>query len=191
MVIGGLLGAVQAIVILAWPEQVSPDRYSYPFETGWYAVAQLSFAVQHLLLLPGLLAGAALARAAASRVGWYGGLAAALGMLGLAACEGFALTAAGSLVGDAAATRVDNTYGVPMVVIGVGLVLLGSVLGRRRLLAGRTRWTWLLAGLWVFAPMFPAVFGPFTIARLAILGWFLIFAAMGWSLLRPSRTARP
>ena len=50
-VVAGILGAASAIVIIAWPDQVSDQHYSYPFDATRYAAAQSWFAVQHLSLI--------------------------------------------------------------------------------------------------------------------------------------------
>ncbi len=73
----------------------------------------------------------------------------------------------------------------------------------RRGFGGAGTWAWLggalsvlamtllALGIYLFAPMTPAIFGPFVVARLAIGGWVLLFAALGWAPLhsdpRPSR----
>ena len=40
----------------------------------------------------------------------------------------------------------------------------------------------LVAGIFVLVPMMPALMGPFVLARLAITGWMLLFAALGYAL---------
>ncbi len=40
----------------------------------------------------------------------------------------------------------------------------------------------LVAGVFVFVPMMPALMGPFVLARLAITAWMLLFAALGYAL---------
>lgn len=183
-VVAGILGAASAIVIIAWPDQVSDQHYSYPFDATSYAAAQLWFAVQHVGLLAGLYG---LARLAWSRSSWLTrtGLALTLvGMLGLTVCELFAISAAHALVDTSRANAVDNSYGVPMVVIGLGMVIAGLGLARQPVLAGAGRWLPLTMGGYVFVVMFPAVFGPLVAGRIAIGVWMLMFAALGASLVR-------
>ena len=43
----------------------------------------------------------------------------------------------------------------------------------------------LALGVWVFVPMTPAIMAGFMPARLAITGWMLLFAALGWALAVP------
>jgi hypothetical protein len=182
--VGSLLGAGQAAMILAWPVAVTPDRYSYPFTATGYVVVQISFAVQHLTLLA-LVAGLALrARLVPSRLLRVGLGLTVLGFLGLTGCELFALTAADASTTSSAATAVNNAYGVPMTVIGIGLVIAGVAAARRQLLPGRTRWLPLVSGVYVFVVLFPAVFGPAVAGRLAIGAWMLLFAALGIVLVR-------
>ena len=46
----------------------------------------------------------------------------------------------------------------------------------------------LAIGIYVFVPLTPALAGPFLGARLAIVVWMLMFAALGWALVTTSRT---
>jgi hypothetical protein len=71
-----------------------------------------------------------------------------------------------------------------MTLIGLGLVLAGVGLARRPVLPGWGRWVTLALGVYVFVPMFPAVFGPMVLGRIAIGVWFLMFAALGVALMR-------
>lgn len=184
--LAGLLGALSAVVIIAWPDQVSDDRYSYPFGATSYAVSQSWFAVQHVGLAVGLMALYRLARRSTGRTARAGVLITLFGMVGLTACELFAITAADDRVGSAAANAVDNTYGGPMILMGVGLVLAGVGIGRAELLPGPARWLVLAMGVYVFVVLFPAVFGPLVVGRLAIGVWMLMFSALGLALLRES-----
>jgi hypothetical protein len=183
-VVVGILGAASAIVIIAWPDQVSVQHYSYPFDATSYAAAQSWFAVQHLGLLAGLYGLARLAWSPSSRLTRTGLALSLVGMVGLTVCELFAISAAHALVGTSRANAVDNSYGVPMVAIGLGLVVAGVGLARRPVLAGAGRWLPLIMGGYVFVVMFPAVFGPLVAGRIAIGVWMLMFAALGVSLVR-------
>jgi hypothetical protein len=183
-VVAGILGAASAIVIIAWPDQVSDQYYSYPFDATSYAVAQSWFAVQHVGLLAGLYGLARLAWSRSSRLTRTGLALTLVGMVALTICELFAISAAHALVGTSRANAVDNSYGVPMVAIGLGMVIAGLGLARRPVLAGAGRWLPLIMGCYVFVVMFPAVFGPMVAGRIAIGVWMLMFAALGASLLQ-------
>jgi hypothetical protein len=44
-------------------------------------------------------------------------------------------------------------------------------------------------GLYVFEPLTPALFVSWTLARLAIAGWMLGFAVLGWALVETAKRA--
>jgi hypothetical protein len=190
-VVAGILGAASAIVIIAWPDQVSDQHYSYPFSAAWYAAAQVFFAVQHLGLVAGLVGLTGLAWSRSSRTTRTGLVLTTAGLVGLTACELFAITAADALVDTARANAVDNSYGIPMTAMGVGMVMAGSGLARRPVLTGAGRWGLLALGVYLFVVMFPAVFGPMVAGRIAIGIWMLMFAGLGLSMTRSGREVRP
>jgi len=70
---------------------------------------------------------------------------------------------------------------------GVGAVLVAAAV-----LPGWGRWVPLVLGAYVFVPLFPAVFGPMVLGRIAIGVWLLLFAALGVALVRAAQEeARP
>ena len=187
---GGLVGAAQATVMLLVSPTVSDDRYSYPFDSTGYAVAQSSFFAQHLLLLVGVVAlfglpAVRLSRAA--RVGVGVGLA---GMIGLTVAELVAISAHEAAVGSGRADLVDALYGVVVPLSGLGFLVAGVVLlrGERQAWAD-AEWLPLLVlviGVFVFVPMTPAIIVSYDAARIAIGVWMLLFAALGLGLSRIS-----
>jgi hypothetical protein len=177
-VVAAVLGALSAVVLLVVPAQVAEDRYSYPFTAGGYVGAQLFFAVQHLGLLAGLCGLAACVWRGGPRLLRVGLVTAAVGMLLLSVCEVVAITAADSFVGSARADAVDNAYGVPVVLIGLGLTAAGASLASRPLVPGR-RWVTLLLGVYVFVVLTPAMFAGFVAGRVAIGVWMLLFVPFG------------
>ncbi|GAB3785885.1 hypothetical protein [Nocardioides ungokensis] len=186
-VLAGAVGAAQAVAVLAWPDQVSDRHYSYPFDSTGFVVAQVSFAVQHLGLLAGLCGITLVAWRRSSRPTRTGLVLCLVGMVALTVCEIVAITAADAIVGSARADAVDNAYGVPMTVLGIGLVLAGAGLMRHPVLSGLGRWVLLALGLYLFLVLFPAVFGPMVAGRIAIGIWMLMFVGLGVSLLRADR----
>ncbi len=178
----GILGAVSGIVLALYPAQVSEDMFSYPNTAGEFTVIQTWFFVQHLGLLAGI---AALARAETMARGrnarWGIGLAVA-GMALLAVTELIAITARSSTYPGEGTGTLDLLYGVSSVAVGVGLVLAGIAVRRRGRWTGWRGLVVLVAGIFVFVPMMPALMGPFVLARLAITGWMLLFAALGYAL---------
>ena len=182
--VGGLLGAASVVPMLAVPPMVGPDRFSYPFSAGWHIAAEVFFALQHLTLLAGVVGLAAYCGRYGSRLVRAGLVVAGFGVVSLAGCEVLAATAAYEPSDSPWAITVGSLYGVPMLLIGVGLVIAGLVIARRRMLTGWARWITLVTGGYVFVILFPAVFGPYVAGRLAIGCWMLGWAALGWAVAR-------
>ena len=178
----GILGAVSGIFLAVYPAQVSEDMFSYPLTAGGFTVIQIWFFVQHVGLLAGI---AALARAGvmAQRrsARWGTGLAVA-GMALLAVTELIAITARNSTYPGDGTGLLDALYGVSSVAVGVGLILAGIAVRRGGRWSGWRGLVVLVAGIFVFVPMMPALLGPFVLARLAITVWMLLFAALGYAL---------
>lgn len=184
----GLVGAAQAIILLAWSPQVSDDRYSYPFTGFGYAVAQTSFFLQHLPLVAGVAALLTLPAARASRAVRISIWGAVAGLVLLTAMELIAVVAYDAATDSSLATLVNNLYGPPVILVGAGLLVAGIALLRQ----GTAVWVgarWvpalvLLMGVYVFVPLTPAIMGSFIAGRLGIGGWMLLFAALGFGLTR-------
>jgi hypothetical protein len=185
--VAGILGVVQALVVMVTPPQVSPDRFSYPFEATGYVLAEISFTVQHLLLIAIVLGLARLERRSPARLTRVGLWVTGLGLLALSGCEVLTLGAVEASVTSSIAMTIGMAYGIAMVLCGAGLVLAGIGVGRRRLLAGWARWLPLVLGVFVFLVLFPAVFGPQLAGRLAIGTWMLLFGVLGYALLPAGR----
>ncbi len=64
----------------------------------------------------------------------------------------------------------------------MGLILAGIAVRRRGRWTGWRGLVVLVAGIFVFVPMTPALMGPFVFARLTITVWMLLFAALGYAL---------
>ncbi|MEJ7832088.1 MAG: hypothetical protein WKF79_04185 [Nocardioides sp.] len=184
----GLVGAAQAIIVLAWSPQVSDARYSYPFTGFGFVVAQTSFFLQHLPLVLGVAALLWLPAVRASRTARIGIGTAAVGLVLLTAMELITIAAYDAATDSSLATLVTNLYGPPVILIGAGLLVAGIALLRQ----GTARWVgarWmpalvLLMGVYVFVPLTPAIMGTFTAGRLGIGGWLFLFAIFGYGLTR-------
>jgi len=156
----------------------------YPFTAGWHIAAEVFFALQHLTLLAGVVGLAAYCGRYGSRLVRAGLVVTGLGVLTLVGCEVLAATAAYEPSDSPWAMTVGSLYGVAMLLMGVGLLIAGLVIARRRMLTGWARWITLATGGYVFVILFPAVFGPNVAGRLAIGGWMLAWAAVGWAVAR-------
>lgn len=181
-VAAGILGAANGIFLAVYPAQVSEDMFSYPLTAGGFTVIQIWFFVQHLGLLAGI---AALARAAVMAQGrgarWGTGLAVS-GMALLAVTELIAITARNSTYPGEGTALLDVLYGASSVAVGVGLILAGIAVRNGGRWSGWRGLVVLVAGIFVFVPMMPALMGPFILARVAITIWMMLFAALGYAL---------
>ncbi|MDQ3611042.1 MAG: hypothetical protein M4D85_05445 [Actinomycetota bacterium] len=183
-----LVGAAQAAIILIWPPQVSEDRFSYPFDGLGHGIAQSSFFLQHLPLIVGVAALLRLLPVRSSRTARTGIGAAVVGLVLLAVNELVTISAYDVALDSDHAALVQNLYGPPIMLIGIGLLVAGIALLRQ----GTEAWSgarWLPAvilalGVYVFVPMTPAIMGSFTAGRLGIGGWMLLFAVLGYGLTR-------
>lgn len=186
--IAGLLGAASGIFLLAVSPAVGDDQWSYPLTPTGFTWIQVWFAVQHVGLVLGLLAVWSSGVVGRSGLGRTGHVLAVGGMVGLTLTE---LVAIAARHDDMETTRVavlGTVYGVVSVASGIGLVLEGLAARREGVWDGWQRWLLLAAGVWVFVPMMPALALSFVGARLAIAGWMLLFAALGWALVQSSKT---
>ena len=184
---GGLLGVAQAAALLAWPHQVSDSMFRYPMATGWFITAQLSFAVQHLLLLAGVLALLRVEAVHSSVTARLAVSAAAAGIALLTVLEVVAIWAYDVGQDSSRGSLVNDLYSVPVLLIGVGLVVAGVVAIRRRgRWVGATWLPWVLLALggYVFVALSWAIPASFMAGRLGIGGWMVLFAALGYGLIR-------
>ncbi len=180
----GLLGAASGIYLAVVTPVVSPERFSYPLESAQFAFIQVWFVVQHLGLLVGIIALGATGAAGLGRSPRVGQAAAVVGVALLTMTEGVAILAATAAVPSTLVTVLEVSYGISSTLIGVGLVMVGVGVLRSRTWRGWRRFLPLAIGVYVFVPMTPALSGPFVAARLAISGWMLLFALLGWSLMQ-------
>ena len=100
----------------------------------------------------------------------------------LAVTELIAITARNSTYPGEGTGLLDLLYGVSSMAVGVGLILAGIAVRRRGRWTGWRGAVVLVAGIFVFVPMVPALMGPYILARLAITVWMLLFAALGYAL---------
>ena len=180
----GLLGAASGIYLAAVRPAVSPERFSYPLESAQFALIQIWFVIQHLGLLVGIVAlgaNGATARSGSSR---FGQVAAVVGMTMLTLTEFVAILAARAPASSNSVTLLEVGYGISSTLIGLGLVMVGVAVLRSRTWHGWHRFVPLAIGVYVFVPMTPALAGPFVVARIAISGWMLLFALLGWTLMK-------
>lgn len=191
--VGGLLGVVEGLVTLSWSPQVPEERFSYPFDEFWFVVAELAYAVQHVLLVAGGVALLWLPAVRASRTARTATRVAVGGLILLVIAELSALSLYDADMDSTLTTVITSLFTLPILLIGVGLTVAGVALLRQGA-AERTRTRWLSVavlapGAYVFVVLVPLVNQPDPVGRLSIGGWMLLFAVLGYALIRESREA--
>ncbi|MFL4472996.1 hypothetical protein ACIPVK_03240 [Paeniglutamicibacter sp. MACA_103] len=181
---GAVASALSAIVLLAYPPQVAPEMFSYPFDAAGFTAVQVFFALQHAALVLLLIALLRSSAVGTSRLARWGTWISILGMGLVGIVELVAITAAHAVVGDSLYNLVSGLYAIPSLMLGVGMVLAGAGVLREKGWRGPARFLPLLAGVWVFAVLLPALAGTNMMGRIAIFLWMVIFAALGWVLWR-------
>jgi hypothetical protein len=186
---GGLLGVAEVLATLAWSPQVTPDRFSYPFDAFWFVIAELCYVVQHVLLVAGGVALLLLPTVRASRAARIAIRVAAAGLALLAAAESSTLSLYDAAMDSSSTTVITSLFMLPTLLIGGGFTVAGVALLRQAAADGAgMRWlpaAVLAPGAYTFAVFIPAINGPDVVARLAIGGWMLLFAALGYALTHP------
>lgn len=168
---------------------VDDEMYSYPLTAAGFTIIQVWFFIQHLGLILGLVGLWHSRAAGSSRSGWWGVVASVAGMLLLAMTELVAISAADDRYPSSRTDLLDVMYGVSTILTGVGLIVAGVAVARSTTWSGWMRWLPLVTGVYVFVPLTPAILGPFVLARIAIAVWMLLFAALGWALVRTAEHA--
>lgn len=183
----GVLGAASGVFLAVVPPAVPEGRFSYPLTAAAFVAIQLWFFVQHLGLILGQTALWRTGVAGRSRGVWIGHAVGLAGMALLAVTEVIATTAAEDQYPSERTDLLDILYGVSSIATGLGLMVVGVAVVRAGTWQGARRWLPLALGVWVFVPMTPAIMAGFIPARLSITGWMLLFAALGWALMKADR----
>jgi hypothetical protein len=175
-------------VTLAWSPQVTEERFSYPFDAFWFVIAELSYVVQHVLLVAGGVALLWLPTVRASRAARIATRVAVAGLALLAAAELSTLSLYNAAMDSSLTTVITSLFMLPTLLIGGGFTVAGVALVRQGAAGGAgARWlpaAVLAPGAYVFVVFIPAINGPDFVARLGIGGWMLLFAALGYALTR-------
>ena len=185
---GGLLGIAEGILTLSWPKQVTEEWFAYPFNTFWFVIAELAYAVQHALLVPGAVALLWLPTVRASRSARIATRVAAAGLVLLIVTELSALSLYDQTMDSSLTTIITSLFTIPTVLIGAGFTVAGIALIRQR----DADWAgapWLpvavlAPGVYTFIVLIPALNQSDFVGRLGIGGWMLLFAVLGFGLTR-------
>jgi hypothetical protein len=189
--VAGVLGLASAILLIGVQPSVGVDHFSYPFTAAEFAVAQVWFSVQHLGLLAGLYGLWRSGAVGTSRLGRWGAWGAIVGMGLLTVTEVVAIWGSDAVRPSARTDMIGSLYGISSILIGVTLIMAGIAVLRTGRWHGWRRVLPLILGVFVFVPLTPALFASYVLARLAIGGWMLGFAFLGWALLKTARETPP
>ncbi len=185
----GVVGAAAAVFLVLVDPVVSEGRYSYPLSPSGFTAIQVFFFVHHLGLLVGLYGLRRSGAAGTSRLGRWGTAGSMAGMALLTVTELAAISAANSAYPSPRTDILDGLYGTSSMLIGAALIITGLSVIRTGLWSDWRRNVPLMLGVYVFVPMTPAIFGSFVLARLAIGGWMLGFALLGWAVVKTGHEA--
>ncbi len=186
----GLLGAASGLFVIVVEPSVADTEYSYPLTATAFVALQLWLVVQHCGLLAGQWGLWSSAAAGRSRLTSWGHVIAFAGLVLLTVTELVAVTAADDPYPSSTTDVLDMLYGVSTIAVGVGLLIVGLAVLRHGAWTGWRRWVPLAISVWVFIPLTPAIVAGFVPARLGIIGWMLLYAALGWALAYPRSAAR-
>lgn len=188
--IGGIMGVVSGLITAFIPPALEPDRYSYPYSSTGFLIAQVVFIVNHLLLLAGIVGVARSGANGTTRSGRMGVWSAAIGMVALTLCEVRALTLVDEPYPSPSTETLDAFFGIATILIGVGLSLAGLAVLRIDAWKGWRRWVPLACGAATFLVVMPGLLISFLAGRLGITVWMLLFAALGIAVARDGAGVR-
>jgi hypothetical protein len=173
-----VLSVPAGLLTLVFPPAVDKTVWGYPFDSGTVVAVSIVLILSHLLKTYGFIGLSRLEGA-----GWvtrWSMLAAALGFVVVAVCEGLTAMLAGMPTDSPAAINLNNGYGAGSMLLAVASVIGGAVIIRRNLLQGFGRWSVLLSGAFMIFVVTPALFtGRGPLAYLALTGWSLFYIWIG------------
>jgi hypothetical protein len=186
---GAIIGVIGGLVTAFISPAVAPDRYSYPYSPTGYVLAELTFILNHVLLLVGVLGVARAGAAGRGRLGRVGLWTSAVGLMALTLCEVGSAALANSAIPTPRTDALGAGYGVASILTGVGLILAGVAVVRTRHWTGWARYIVLICGIAVFVIVIPGIASTFLAGRLVLVAWMLMFATLGLALIRAPRPA--
>lgn len=161
--------------------------WGYPFPVNLHVAISIALVIVHLLKAHGFFMG--LSRLGGKAAQWSM-LIGGLGLVVIAITEGFSAVLAGVPMDSPEAANLNNGYGAGTMMLAVASIVGGTIIARKKLLAGRGRWSVLLSGVFIIFVMIPALFmGRGTLAYLALTGWSLFYVWIGMALGRTTKKA--
>jgi hypothetical protein len=186
LVLSGCLGAALALVSLPFAaSDVSEDVWNYPLPGGIHVAVSALLVIDHLLSAYGVRAIAGLGGLPTYGRRWL--MAAAGGLVLLAACEGFSAFLVDEPTDGTRAEIAATCFGVATLVIAVPAVVGGLSVGRHRLLPSAA-WSVAASGAFLLLGVTPANIAESMVVRTVALAiWSLGFVWMGAGLARSER----
>lgn len=163
---------------------VDRNQWSYPLDATGYTLLQTWWVIQYLGVTLGLAALQRTGAVGSGNLGKFGHYGAVTGMIGIAATELAAISAANDTTTTTRAGILVSMYGVFTIVIAIALTLEGVAVLWTAKWQGWKRRLPLVLGLWVLVPMLPSLSLSAYWATFVIAGWMLLFAALGWALVQ-------
>jgi len=186
LVLAGVVSVAVGLFSLVFPPAGAKTVWGYPFDHDTHVVVSIVLVIAHLLKVPGFVGLSRLD--GAGPVTRWSMLVAALGFVVVAICEGVSASLVGTPMSSPAAVHLNNGYGVGSMLGAVPSMIGGTVIVRRKLLAGSGRWSVLLSGAFMIFVVTPALFtGRGSLAFLALTGWSVFFIWIGWALGRTDK----
>jgi hypothetical protein len=187
LVVAGVVSVPVGLLTLVYPPAVANTVWGYPFNEPTHVAVSIVLVVVHLLKAYGFVGLSRLD--GAGRVVRWSMLAAALGFVVVAICEGVSASLIGVPITSPAAINLNNGYGAGSMLLAVASMIGGTVIVRRKLLEGFGRWSVLLSGAFMIFVVTPALFtGRGPLAYLALTGWSLFFIWIGRALGRAAKS---
>lgn len=176
----GVLGAVVAVVSLAYPPDVPDSQWSYPYPVGVFWVVGVVLALIHVLTLAGFV-GVQLAdphrHARAAVLGLWVAIA---GYALLVVAEMLSAGIGGQQTTSSAAATVGGVFGVASLLTAVGSLIAGVVIARAGVWTGLGRWMVLASGVIMVLLVTPAnITGSEVFRMVALTLWSLSFIPLG------------
>lgn len=182
-----VLSAVVAVPVglLTWvyPPAVDATVWGYPFDDDLLVPVSVALIIAHLLKAHGFV-GLSRLDGAGPVVRWSM-LAAALGFVVVAVCEGLSAALGGVPLDSQEAVDLNDGYGAGSMLLAVASMVGGTVIIRRKLLPGSGRWSVFLSGAFMVFIVTPALFmGRGPAAYLTLTAWSLFYIWIGRTLAR-------
>ncbi len=185
LVLAGVMSVPIGLLNLAFPPAVQPTAWGYPFDEGTLLLVSIALGIAHLLKAHGFV-GLSRLEGGGAVLRWSM-LAAALGFVVVAVCEGISASIAGVPIDSPVAVNLNNGYGVGSMLLAWGSVVGGTVIVRRKLLEGVGRWSVLLSGAFMIFVVTPALFTRGPLAYLALTVWSAFYIWIGRTLGRAEK----